>query len=146
MFTIVKRFKVSVLLMVLILVLTTAVSVQAEPAEHHDGVYHTVQYGEYLSVIAQHYGVTVHAILSANPHIKNPNLIYYGTVLFIPTGRQQPPPPPPVQRCRVKHYVRYGENLSGIANWYGVSPFRIAELNNIYNLNRIYAGQYLCIP
>lgn len=139
----VKQFRFSVLLVLLIMMLTTAVSVQAEPAEHHDGVYHTVRHGEYLGLIAQHYGVTVHAILATNPHIKNPNLIYYGTVLFIPTGH---PAPPPVRHCRFNHTVRYGENLSGIARWYGVSPFHIAEANNIYNLNRIYAGQYLCIP
>jgi hypothetical protein len=27
-----------------------------------------------------------------------------------------------------------------------VNPWRIASANGIYNLNRIYAGQRLCIP
>jgi hypothetical protein len=33
-----------------------------------------------------------------------------------------------------------------IGNQYGVSPFVIAEANQIFNLNRIFAGQVLCIP
>ena len=115
-------------------------------------VYHTVQYGEYLSHIAVRYGVTIQAILQANPNIKNPNLIYAGTVLLIPTGTQTGPPAPPapqpgpVNQCRFQHYVSYGENLSGISAWYGVSPWAVAQANNLYNLNHIYAGTYLCIP
>lgn len=133
---------------VLALLLTTAVSTTtAAPAEHDEYIYHTVKYGEYLGNIAYHYGVSVHDILEANPHIHNPNLIYYGTVLAIPTGHTGIiVQPQPVPSCRYHHYVRYGENLSSLGAWYGVSPYRIAEVNHIYNLNHIYSGQYLCIP
>ncbi len=114
------------------------------------GVYHTVRYGEYLSVIAIRYGVTVNAILQANPNITNPNLIYSGTVLYIPIGQYYDPYYPPNYGyggyCRYQHYVSYGENLSSISAWYGVSPWAVAQANNIYNLNYIYAGTYLCIP
>jgi len=112
------------------------------------GVYHTVRYGEYLSNIAVYYGVTVQAILQANPHIYNPNLIYAGMVLYIPSGYYYPPVPPygTGGYCRYQHYVSYGENLSSISAWYGVSPWAVAQANNIYNLNYIYAGMYLCIP
>lgn len=116
---------------------------------HQQGHYHTVRPGEYLALIAQQYGVTVRAILNANPHVTHPNLIYSGTVLFIPQSQIYPPPPvhyPPTYGCRYQHYVSYGENLIGIGHWYGISPFAIAEANNIYNLNHIYAGMYLCIP
>lgn len=134
-------------LLILLVWLTAAAPVSAAPESHpHDGgVYHTVQYGEYLGQIAHRYGVSVQAILNANPHIKNPNLIYYGTVIYIPRGNATVDPPP-ASSCRFHHYVKYGETLSGLGHWYGVSPFRIAEANNIYNLNFIYAGQYLCIP
>ncbi len=116
------------------------------------GVYHTVRYGEYLSHIAVRYGVSIQAILQANPYIVNPNLIYAGTVLYIPTGYYPDPyypPPPPYGTggyCRYQHYVSYGENLSSISAWYGVSPWAVAQANNLYNLNYIYAGTYLCIP
>ena len=117
------------------------------------GVYHTVRYGEYLSHIAVRYGVSIQAILQANPHIINPNLIYAGTVLYIPSGYYYDPyyyPPIPNYGtggyCRYQHYVSYGENLSSISAWYGVSPWAVAQANNVYNLNYIYAGTYLCIP
>lgn len=40
--------------------------------------YHTVKKGENLWVIGQSYGVTLATILSLNPQIRNPNLIYAG--------------------------------------------------------------------
>ncbi len=134
-----------VIFVVAIALLTTAVSTSAAPATHDEYATHVVQYGEYLGGIAHHYDVSVQDILDANPHVHNPNLIYYGTVLLIPTGHTAVIAPP-VQHCRYHHYVRYGENLSSIAHWYGTNPYYIAEANHIYNLNHIYSGQYLCIP
>ncbi|MCP4416198.1 MAG: LysM peptidoglycan-binding domain-containing protein [Chloroflexi bacterium] len=128
------------LLLVLLLGITASTS-YAAPTEDY-GTYHTVSYGETLSLIALNYGVTVHDLLVANPQIINPNLIYYGTVIYIPYQYT-----PPVQNyCRYYHTVSYGENLINIGLWYGLSPYVIAEVNHIYNLNTIYAGQSLCIP
>lgn len=121
----------------------SAVSVSTQQS---NGFYYTVQWGDYLSRVAQRYGTTVQAILWANPQIYNPNHIYYGQVIFIPQGPVTPPPPPPPPACRYYHYVTYGQNLSSIAAWYGVSPWAIAQANGLYNLNYIYAGTYLCIP
>jgi len=133
----------------LLLLFFASVSTTQAATQESGGFYHTVQYGEYLSLIAQRYGVSVQAILNANPHIANPNLIYAGTVLLIPSGYHggyPGYPSPGYGYCRYNHYVKYGENLSSIAAWYGVSPFAVAEANQIYNLHHIYAGQYLCIP
>jgi len=44
------------------------------------------------------------------------------------------------------HRVRYGETLYSIGRSYGVSPYRIADANNLRNPNYIYAGQVLHIP
>ncbi len=57
--------------------------------------YHTVQWGQTLSGIAWYYGTTVQAIMYANPSITNPNLIYAGQVLCIPSGYYAPPAPTP---------------------------------------------------
>lgn len=46
---------------------------------------YTVKKGDTLTAIAKKYGVTVNNIVAANG-IKNPNLIYAGQVLTIPTG------------------------------------------------------------
>ncbi len=46
--------------------------------------YHVVRWGQTLSSIAWYYGDTIQAIMTANPSITNPNLIYAGTTLCIP--------------------------------------------------------------
>ncbi len=130
--------------------------VAARPAEAQgNGVYHIVQRGEYLSIIAQRYGTTQQAILAANPQITNPNLIFAGQTIFVPFGVQPPPPPPPTPvppppppqpACRAWHYVTPGQTMLMISRWYGVDPFAIARANNIFNLNLIYSGTTLCIP
>ena len=45
---------------------------------------YTVVKGDTLWAIANRYGTSVSAILSANPSIKNPNLIYVGERILIP--------------------------------------------------------------
>ncbi|MCZ7669240.1 MAG: LysM peptidoglycan-binding domain-containing protein [Chloroflexi bacterium] len=77
------------LLLAMVMLLALTATTQAAPAEapaQSTGVYHTVRWGESLSGIAVRYGVTVQAIMAVNPQIWNPNVIYAGQVLFIPTG------------------------------------------------------------
>ncbi|MEJ2749458.1 MAG: LysM peptidoglycan-binding domain-containing protein [Anaerolineae bacterium] len=104
-----------------------------------------MSYGETLSRIAFAYGVPIQAILDANPQITNPNVIYYGTVIFIPYSVNGPYSYPPYG-CRFDHIVKSGETVFSIGRTYGVSPYDIAYRNYLYNWNYIYAGQYLCIP
>ena len=142
-----KVFVVLLLAMVLLLALTA--TTQAAPAEApaaSTGVYHTVTWGQSLSGIAVYYGTTVNAIMAANPQIWNPNVIYAGQVLYIPTGGSGGYPPPGGSYCRYYHRVAYGDTMLKISGWYGVNAWTIAQANNIYNLNLIYAGQVLCIP
>lgn len=47
--------------------------------------------------------------------------------------------------CARRHYVSAGENLSGIARWYGTTTAELQRLNGITNINRIYRGTYLCV-
>ncbi|MBK8988001.1 MAG: LysM peptidoglycan-binding domain-containing protein [Chloroflexi bacterium] len=142
-----KQKMLVVFLLALVLLLGLTATTQAAPTQQTGGVYHTIRWGETLSGIARLYGTTTQAILAANPHIWNPNLIFAGTVLFIPSGSVPPaPPPPPTTYCRFYHTVRYGDNLNRISTWYGTNPWSIAQANRIYNLNLIYAGQVLCIP
>jgi len=42
--------------------------------------------------------------------------------------------------------VKYGDTLSGIARWHGVSTWSIAHANGLWNQNYIRAGQCLTIP
>lgn len=116
---------------------------------------HTVQRGETLFSISRRYNTTVAALMQAN-NIVNPNLIFAGQQLVIPSGSTPPtatpvPPPPgatavPPSIIFPTHIVRSGETLSSIARLYGVSVYDLATANNIANVNRIYVGQRLVIP
>lgn len=151
-----KESKVGRLVVMAALMLALVFLMAAKPAQAQGtGVYHIVQAGEYLSLIAQRYGTTTQAILSANPQITNWNIIYTGQVIFVPFGippttpPPQPPPPPPPPAppgCRWSHWVSPGQTLLMISRTYGVDPFAIARANGIFNLNLIYAGTSLCIP
>ena len=48
--------------------------------------------------------------------------------------------------CAAWHYVSYGQTLSGIAAYYGVNYWHLANFNGITNPNYIYVWQRLCIP
>ena len=100
---------------------------------------HIVERGETLASIARAYGVTVQAIASANG-IWNPNFIWAGQRLVIPSGGYPPPP------SNNYYIVRWGDTLASIARSFGTSVWSIAQANNIYDLNKIYAGMYLVIP
>lgn len=136
-------------LMLLAVLLSLApLAALSTPVQACGSTIHVVQPGENLYRISLRYGVTMAAISRANG-ITNPNHIYVGQRLTIPTGGAcpppAPPPPPPSSGCPV-HVVRAGENLTLIAARYGVSAWAIAQLNGIYNTNLLYVGQRLNIP
>jgi len=54
-------------------------------AAKQDTVKHTVVSGDTMWKIAVRHQIGVHEIISANTHIKNPDLIYPGQTLYIPT-------------------------------------------------------------
>ena len=94
---------------------------------------YTVQRNDTLSEIAARFGTTVNALTLANG-IADPDLIYPGQVLVIPTGG-----------CVDNYIVQRGDTLSGIAQRFGTTVARLASLNNIRNTDRIYIGQVLSL-
>ena len=99
---------------------------------------YVVKRGDTLSEIALNYGTTVNAIVTAN-NIKNPNLIYVGQVLQIPTTSLG-------VSSSVSYTVKRGDTLSKIALNYGTTVNAIVTTNGIKNPNLIYAGEILRIP
>lgn len=93
---------------------------------------YTVLSGDTLSAIASRFNTSVSNICSLNS-ISNPNLIYPGQVLQL-CGQVD---------SSVYHTVASGENLSSIAEKYGTTWKRIANLNGLNNPNLIYPGQKL---
>jgi len=137
------------LVLLLQLALVPASSAAPPPSS---GFWHTVRHGETLFSIGRMYGVNAYTICHANG-LKNCNHIWSGQKLWIPSYHQPPPPhlrpphpSPPYPGCTANHTVSYGETLYGIGRHYGVNPWAIAHANGIYNMNKIYAGQKLCIP
>ncbi|MYH62557.1 MAG: LysM peptidoglycan-binding domain-containing protein, partial [Caldilineaceae bacterium SB0675_bin_29] len=105
---------------------------------------HVVQAGETLSRIAANYGVSLQALVTAN-NIADPNQIFVGQSLRIPTTGQQAAPSQPTT-CARTHNVVAGESLSGIAVNYGVSIQNLAQANGVSVTSYVYIGQQLCIP
>lgn len=126
---------------------------------------HRVRKGESLGKIASNYGTSVAAIQRSNS-ISNPNRIYVGMELVIPTRGASPAAvaksrsastsskaltssagtskPKPKSR-KVTHVVRKGEALSTIASKYSVKTSDVMRWNGIKNANKVYVGQKLTI-
>ncbi|MCI8759550.1 MAG: LysM peptidoglycan-binding domain-containing protein [Clostridia bacterium] len=102
-------------------------------------IVYTVQRGNTLSQIANTYGVTVAHIVELN-HIQNPNLIYPGQKLRITESSNTN-----LNSVIQNNYytVQRGDNLSNIAQRYGVSVQYLVNLNGIRNPNLIYVGQMI---
>ena len=96
-----------------------------------------VKRGDTLLQIALRYGTTVNTLVRLN-NITNPNRIYVGQRLTIP-GRNR-------GSSNVTYVIKRGDTLSQIAARYGTTVNTLARLNNIRNINLIYAGQILSIP
>jgi lysozyme len=144
-----------VLAALLVVLLSSAPAAYASPSEAVI-CSHVVQPGETIYCIARAYGVDPWAIASQNGLV-NPNMIHPGQVLSIPDAyktlpagptctSQCPAPTPPTCTCSSYHTIVTGDNLYRISLHYGVSMWRIAECNAIYNLNYIRVGDVLCIP
>jgi LysM repeat protein len=72
-----------VLIAVVLLQAVNVPALAAPPAG--GGVYYTVQYGDTLFSIGRMYGVNPYTIAEVNG-LSNPNCIYAGQVLYIPSG------------------------------------------------------------
>ena len=96
---------------------------------------YTVQSGDTLSEIAERFEVSLKALEAANPQIKNPDVIFPGQVIFVPTSHHH-------------HYVvQSGDTLSEIAERFGVSLKALEAANpQIKNPDVIFPGQHIRIP
>jgi LysM repeat protein len=104
---------------------------------------HTVVAGDSFESIANKYGVTVRELVNVNPQLlKTGDSLTVPIAVAIPTEGGTTTPPKP----QIKHTVRPGETLYGIAIKYGTTIAKIADANNITNVNLIEVGQVLVIP
>jgi LysM repeat protein len=141
-----SRWFATMLALLLLIVTITAAS----------ALTYRVSWGDTLTRIANRFGTSLTAILQANPQITNPNLIFVGQELEIPTGENPtatpiPPPgttpnPTPPPTSSQTYIVRPGDTLSAIARRFNTTIAAIAQASGITNINLIYVGQRLVIP
>ena len=99
----------------------------------------TIKSGDTLSSLAREYNTTVSELVKLN-NIANPNLIYAGESLLVPTNSDTNGS----QNGTVETYtVKSGDTLSQIAQMFNTTVTQIAKDNNIQNINLIYPGQKL---
>jgi LysM repeat protein len=92
-----------------------------------------VERGDTLSGIAARHGVSLGALLAANPQIHNPDRIDIGQRLQLPAAERQVT-------------VKPGDTLGQIAARFGVSADALARANQIDNPNLIFPGDVLRVP
>jgi len=96
---------------------------------------HVVQKNETLGGIAGKYGVSTSALQAING-ISNPNLLYVGKKLTIPSGTSR----------EITYQVKKGESLGSIASRFRVKISTLALINKIDRPDLIKVGQKLVIP
>lgn len=113
------------------------------------GPSYAIRHGDSLIELAAAWGVTLEALIAANG-IADPNRIYVGQRLVIPrrgSGRRDIATPLAAPLDGSPYYaVRPGDNLSTLAERWGVEVDAIVEANGLANAHSIYAGQQLAIP
>lgn len=72
------------------------VPVPRPPVTCPQGTLYTVRAGDTMFDIATRFGVTLQALIAANPQVADPSRIFPGQVLCIPTMEAVAPPPPVV--------------------------------------------------
>lgn len=104
---------------------------------------YVVQSGNTLSGIASRFNTSVTLLARLND-ISNPNLIYPGQRLILPTNSKDGSGIN--SSSKIVYRIQYGDTLSSIALRFGTTVNNIATYNGISNPNLIYAGEILRIP
>ncbi|HLO32410.1 MAG TPA: LysM peptidoglycan-binding domain-containing protein [Anaerolineales bacterium] len=115
------------------LVVPSGSGVPVPPPTTGGQTYYAVR-GDTLRKIAAKFGTTVEALIRLNPQISNPNLIYVGQAITVPSAAST-------------YVVRRGDTLRIIANKFGTTVQVLLALNpKISNPNLIYVGQVISVP
>ncbi|SVA61471.1 uncharacterized protein METZ01_LOCUS114325 [marine metagenome] len=104
---------------------------------------YVVARGDNFTTIARKFGVTVQAIIKANPAVDS-NRMAIGQVLIIPAPAAKPPAPA-VPEGTVVYEVKAGDSLYAIAKEHKTTVKAIRDANSLTN-SKIQPGQKLTIP
>lgn len=137
--------RLAVALVALIVALTATVLV-THPVLAQEKV-HVVARGENLSTIARGYGLSLQELAAYNG-IVNPNLVYVGQQIAIPSSGMAPNTLAPAAADMLPngdgyYTVARGDTLSQIAKSHGMTTADLMRLNGVANANTIWVGQKL---
>ena len=114
---------------------------------------YVVQPGDTMFNIAKRFGVSLEALIRANPQIRNPNMIVPGEIIRIPGGGHVPPKPGPGPGPGPgpspgrRYVVQPGDTMFLIAQRFAVSLDVLIAFNpQIPNPNVLVPGQVVLIP
>ena len=99
------------------------------------GSTYTVKAGDNLTRIADKYNTTVDEIAELN-NIANPSKISINQEIELPESKTK----------FVNHSVKTGDTLGAIASRYGTTVRKLAQANNISNINEIFVDQQIVVP
>lgn len=120
------------------------------PVTGSGGQTYTVVSGDWLSTIAQRFNTTVQSIVNVNPWISNPNLIFPGWVITLPSGSSSSSSsgiPATGGTSGQTYTVVSGDTLSSIAQHFNTTPAALMSANTwINNPNLIVPGWVITIP
>lgn len=136
----------STLIVLMIMILSVHLVIAQEESEPGEPITHIVQPGDNLYRVALRYGTSMEAIAQAN-NITNRERIFVGQKLTIP-GLTVPDDSdevvnPLIAGTPKTHIVQSGENLTMIAQKYGITLAQLMRSNGLTNPDRIFRGQEL---
>jgi len=113
-----------------------------------NGNTYTIKSGDTLSKIANQNNTTINDLIQSNPQITNPNLIYSGSKITIPTTVGTTAPTKQRTQTNGNTYtIKSGDTLSKIANQNNTTINDLIQSNpQITNPNLIYSGSKITIP
>lgn len=111
------------------------------------GFIYTISARDSLYRIASRYGITVAAILRANPGL-DPNRLFTGQQICIPTTPTPTPIPPRPGRCPGGFFytLTARDTLYNLAIRFNTTVEAIIRANPGLDPNRLFTGQRICIP
>ena len=118
-------------------------SVAAGPGTSSPGgqIYRVVG-GDTMFEIARRFGVTFETLITANPQITNPDLIYHGQEIYVPLSVGTAPCP-----GGSLYAVKPGDTMFEIAKMNNISLAILNMANpQISDPNMIFPGQVICVP
>ncbi len=122
---------------------TTAASAAPLAGRVPGGSTYTVVAGDTLSAIAARFGTTAAALATSN-HLADPNLIFAGQHLTVPSQQVASKPSWGAPAGGVYRVVA-GDTLGSIAARFGTTVATLTAINHLSNPNLIFAGQVLVL-